>query len=133
MTPSHHILIVDDNPMNRDMLSRRLSREEYAVTTAASGREALEHIHGTNGVDIDLVLLDILMPEMDGYQVLEQLKADSATRDIPVVMLTAVHETETMMSCLELGAVDYLVKPYNAALLKSRISAILAENHCDTK
>ena len=73
----------------------------------------------------DLVLLDVEMPEMDGYQVLEQLKADPRLRDIPVIMISAVEELESVVRCIELGAQDYLPKPFNPVLLHARISACL--------
>jgi len=116
------LLIVDDNAMNRDLLARRLGREGYHITTAVGGRQALELVEKDR---FDLILLDILMPDMDGYEVLEKLKHDDATRDIPVIMLTAVHEVESVKHCIDLGAEDYLIKPFNAVLLKSRIAATL--------
>lgn len=118
----HHLLIVDDNAMNRDMLARRLEREGYHITTAAGGRQALELVGGGR---FDLILLDILMPDMDGYEVLEKLKNNDATREIPVIMLTAVNEVESVKHCIDMGAEDYLIKPFNAVLLKSRIAATL--------
>jgi len=128
------LLIVDDNAMNRDMLARRLEREGYHVTTAAGGRQALELL---DKEEFDLVLLDILMPDMDGYEVLEKLKANEVTRELPVIMLTAVNEVESVKHCIDLGAEDYLIKPFNAVLLKSRIAATLlakakASGHAET-
>ncbi len=124
--PADHsrILIIDDNAMNRDMLSRRLEREGYAVVAASSGREGLDLIASE---DFDLVLLDILMPEMDGYQVLGALKEDPRTFAMPVIMLTAVTDVESVKRCIDLGAADYLIKPFNSDLLKSRIEAVIAE------
>ena len=119
---SFSLLIVDDNAMNRDMLARRLEREGYAITTASGGKAALELLGKQN---FDLVLLDILMPDIDGYQVLEQLKADVRTREIPVVMLTAVHEMDSVVRCFEMGVEDYLTKPFNIPFVKSRISSCL--------
>jgi CheY-like chemotaxis protein len=116
------LLIVDDNAMNRDMLARRLEREGYHITTAAGGLQALELLGQEK---FDLVLLDILMPDMDGYEVLERLKSNDATRQLPVIMLTAVNEVESVKHCIDLGAEDYLIKPFNAVLLKSRIAATL--------
>ena len=116
------LLIVDDNAMNRDMLARRLEREGYHITTAAGGLQALELLGQEK---FDLVLLDILMPDMDGYEVLERLKNNDATRHLPVIMLTAVNEVESVKHCIDLGAEDYLIKPFNAVLLKSRIAATL--------
>lgn len=129
-TEQHHLLIVDDNAMNRDMLARRLEREGYYVTTAIGGRQALDLLEKES---FDLMLLDILMPDMDGYEVLEQLKANDATRDLPVIMLTAVNEVESVKHCIDLGAEDYLIKPFNAVLLKSRIAATLLARGKDTR
>lgn len=121
-TEEHRLLIVDDNAMNRDMLARRLEREGYNITTADGGRQALELV---DKEDFDLILLDILMPDMDGYEVLEKLKNIETTKEIPVIMLTAVNEVESVKHCIDLGAEDYLIKPFNAVLLKSRIAATL--------
>ena len=116
------LLVVDDNEMNRDMLSRRLERQGHRVAIAENGRQALEMIRAE---PFDLMLLDIMMPEMNGYQVLEQLKADPALRHIPVIMISAVDEVESVVRCIELGADDYLPKPFNPVLLKARLGASL--------
>lgn len=117
-----HLLIVDDNEMNRDMLSRRVSREGYTFETAENGRQALEMLAQA---DFDLVLLDIMMPVMDGYQVLEQVKSDPALRHIPIIMISAIDEIENTARCIEMGADDYLPKPFNPTLLRARLSASL--------
>ena len=114
--------MVDDNEINRDMLSRRLVRQGYTPLTAQNGREALERLRAE---PFDLVLLDILMPEMNGYQVLEQLKADPALRHIPVIMISALDEIESVVRCIEIGAEDYLPKPFNPVVLRARIGASL--------
>lgn len=116
------ILVVDDNMVNRDMLQRRLEREGYEVDSAENGIQALEMLERQK---YDLVLLDILMPEMDGYDVLRALKIHKRLKEIPVIMLTAVHEAESVKACIELGAADYLLKPYNTILLKARIASAL--------
>jgi phosphoserine phosphatase RsbU/P len=116
------LLVVDDNEMNRDMLSRRLKRQGYDVGMAVDGREALDML-GQGG--FDLVLLDIMMPEMDGYEVLGRLKADAVMRHIPVIMISAVGETESVVRCIEMGADDYLPKPFNPTLLQARVGASL--------
>ncbi|MEM7025083.1 MAG: adenylate/guanylate cyclase domain-containing protein, partial [Pseudomonadota bacterium] len=95
---------------------------DLEVTEATSGREALEKITHR---PFDLVLLDVMMPEMNGYEVLERLKADEATRHIPVIMISALSELDSVVKCIELGAEDYLPKPFNAVLLNARISASL--------
>ena len=116
------ILVVDDNEMNRNMLSRRLERQGYLVAGAENGRIALETL---NNKKFDLVLLDILMPEMNGFETLERLKADPALKHIPVIMLSALDEIESAVRCIEVGAEDYVPKPFNPVLLRARISASL--------
>jgi adenylate cyclase len=116
------ILVVDDNEGNREMLARRLRRQGYRVEAAADGRQALETLGRTS---VDLVLLDVMMPEMDGYEVLQRLKTDSALRNIPVLMISALDEIEGVVRCIELGAEDYLSKPFDPVLLRARIGACL--------
>ena len=122
----YSLLVVDDNEMNRDLLSRRLERQGYRVTVAVDGRQALEFL---NREDFHLVLLDIMLPVMNGYQVLEQLKADQSLSHIPVIITTALDEADGKATCMELGAEDYLTKPFNPVLLKSRISDCLERHH----
>lgn len=124
MNPSEAaLLVVDDIEDNRYTLTRRLNREGYTnLTTAANGREALELLQGK---PIDLILLDIMMPDMNGYEVLERLKADPNLRHIPVIMISAVDEIESVIRCVELGAEDYLSKPFNPTLLRARVGASL--------
>lgn len=115
------LLVVDDNEDNRYTLTRRLAREGYAdVATVNNGREALELLRAK---PIDLVLLDIMMPGMNGYEVLEHMKADPQLRHIPVIMISAVDEVESVVRCIELGAEDYLSKPFNPTLLRARVGA----------
>jgi phosphoserine phosphatase RsbU/P len=117
------LLVVDDNEDNRYTLTRRLAREGYEnVAIAVDGREALEKLqsHPT-----DLVLLDVMMPEMNGYEVLERMKVDPALRDIPVIMISALSEMDSVIRCIELGAEDYLSKPFNPTLLRARVGASL--------
>jgi sigma-B regulation protein RsbU (phosphoserine phosphatase) len=116
------LLVVDDNEMNRDLLSRRLRQEGHFVTTANDGRQALERIHAE---PFDLVLLDVMMPEMDGYRVLEQLRQEQWLFRLPVIMISAISELDSVVRCIELGATDYLPKPFNAVLLKARVAATL--------
>ncbi|HEX2905391.1 MAG TPA: response regulator [Phototrophicaceae bacterium] len=116
------ILVVDDNEMNRDMLSRRLERQGQRSMVAEDGVHALELLRAHN---FDLILLDIMMPRLNGYQVLEQVKADAALRHIPVIMISAVDDLDSVVKCIELGAEDYLFKPFNPILLKARIHASL--------
>jgi adenylate cyclase len=120
--PSAKLLAVDDDPMNRDMLARRLDKLGYEVTDAANGREALQKLKDGN---FDLVLLDILMPDLDGFQTLEFMKADPRLRHVPVIMLTALDDVASTVRCIEAGAEDYVPKPFNPTVLRARISASL--------
>jgi adenylate cyclase len=116
------ILVVDDNASNRDLLSRRLQREGYRVTSVEGGAAALTMIAAEG---FDLVLLDLMMPGMSGFEVLSRLKADGATRHIPVIMISALDELDSTVRCIEAGAEDYLPKPFNPVLLRARINACL--------
>jgi adenylate cyclase len=116
------ILVVDDNTSNRDLLFRRLSHDGHYVARADSGRRALEILEVE---DIDLILLDLLMPDLNGFEVLELLKADDRLHDIPVIMMSGLQETDSVIRCIEAGAEDYLAKPFNPVLLRARISACL--------
>jgi signal transduction histidine kinase len=117
-----HLLVVDDDPANREVLCRRLERQGHEVKTVSSGRDAMRIL---GEAEFDLVLLDIMMPEMDGYEVLSRIKADSALQHIPVIMVSALNELQSVVRCVEAGAEDYLTKPFNATLLKARIGACL--------
>ena len=119
---SGSILVVDDNEINRDLLSRYLGRLGHAVQVAPNGRQALEMI--ATGA-FDLVLLDIMMPELNGYQVLQHLKDSETWRDLPVIMISALDEIDSAVRCIELGAEDYLRKPFNPVLLRARVQACL--------
>ncbi len=122
-TDGSAILVVDDNENNRYTLTRRLNREGYGnLAEATNGREALDRLADGR---FDLVLLDIMMPEMDGYEVLERMKADTGLRHIPVIMISALDEIDSVVRCIDLGAEDYLSKPFNRVLLKARIGACL--------
>jgi len=113
------LLVVDDIENNRVALTMRLELAGYgSVEQAANGREALERLRERR---FDLVLLDIMMPEMDGYQVLAEMRVDTDLREIPVIMISALDEIDSVVRCIELGAADYLSKPFNPALLKARI------------
>jgi adenylate cyclase len=117
------LLVVDDNEDNRYTLTHRLKREGYTnLTTANDGRQALELLQSQR---FDLVLLDIMMPELNGYEVLERLKTDPQLRHIPVIMISAVDEMASVVRCIELGAEDYLPKPFDATLLRARVGASL--------
>jgi sigma-B regulation protein RsbU (phosphoserine phosphatase) len=116
------VLVVDDVENNRDVLSRRLERQGYSVATAENGRQALAKLQAET---FDLVLLDIMMPEMDGYEVLRCLKTDEALRHIPIIMISALSELDSVVRCIGMGAEDYLPKPFEPTLLKARIGACL--------
>ena len=116
------LLVVDDNEINRDLLSRYLARLGHTVQAAPDGRRALEMI--ATGA-FDLVLLDIMMPELNGYQVLQHLKDSPNWRDLPVIMISALDEMDSVVRCIELGAADYLSKPFNPVLLRARVGACL--------
>ena len=116
------VLVVDDNEVNRDLLARRVRRQGHTVAIAEDGVEALELLEKQ---PFDLVLLDIMMPRMNGYQVLEHLKNDPNLRHIPVIVISAVDDINSVVECIELGAEDYLPKPFNAVLLTARISNCL--------
>ena len=122
----YSLLVVDDNEMNRDLFTRRLERQGYQVTVAVDGLQALEKLHQA---DFDLVLLDIMLPVMNGYQVLEHLKADESLSQVPVIIATSLDEADGKARCMALGADDYLTKPINPGMLKSRISDCLARHH----
>lgn len=118
------ILVVDDDPVNRTMLTRLLEQDEYRVETAADGRRALEMLHAD---PFDVVLLDVLMPEMDGYEVLACMKQDDVLRHIPILMITALDDVESAARCIETGADDYLPKPFDPVVLRARIRAGLSK------
>lgn len=121
--PTPALLVVDDNEDNRLMLSTRLAKLGYTdVSTANDGVEALARI-GERAYD--LVLLDVMMPNLNGYQVLERLKAENRLTDLPVIMVSALTEMESVIRCIELGAEDYLPKPLNPTLLRARVGACL--------
>ncbi len=116
------ILVVDDDEGNRDVLSRRLLRDGCEVMLAETGRQALRM---ARRYSFDLILLDIMMPEMDGIMVLAELRTDPELRRLPVVMISAVDDIESVVRCIELGADDYLMKPFNPVLLRARVNALL--------
>ncbi len=123
MAAAPRLLVVDDIEDNRFTLTRRLNRQGYEdIVEAANGREALEALRDRR---FDLVLLDVMMPEMNGYETLERIKTDPSLRDIPVIMISALDEMDSVVKCIKLGAEDYLPKPFNATLLQARVGASL--------
>lgn len=123
-TGKARVLVVDDEAENRDLLGRRLLREGYTVVSAGGGHEALALVARET---VDVVLLDVMMPDLDGLSVLEQLKADPATHDVPVIMISALDDLSSIARCIEAGAVDYLPKPFEPVVLRARLAASLAE------
>ena len=114
------ILVVDDDPVNRALLARTLEAMGHRVDTAANGREALNLL---DELEPDVVLLDIVMPELDGVTVLERIKEDADLRAMPVIMVSALEDFDSVIRCIELGAEDYLQKPFDPVLLRARIRA----------
>jgi class 3 adenylate cyclase len=119
---SGRILVVDDTEANRDLLSRRLRRQGHTVATADGGRSALEAVAKSQ---FDLVLLDLMMPDINGLEVLNQLKANPVDQHIPVMMISALDEIDSIVRCIEAGAEDYIPKPFDPVLLGARIGASL--------
>jgi CheY-like chemotaxis protein len=117
------VLVVDDGELNRRVLVRALETEGHAAEQAADGRAALELLRAGA---FDVVLLDLVMPEMDGYQTLAAIKADDAMRHVPVIVISGIDELGSVVRCIEMGATDYLPKPFNGALLRARVNASLA-------
>ena len=125
-TGGGRILVVDDTRLNRSVLVRALEEQGYQAREAADGRAALELLASADGGTVDVVLLDLEMPELDGYEVLRRMKADDALRHIPVIVISAVDELDSVVRCIEMGAADYLPKPFDGSILRARLSASLA-------
>lgn len=125
MKPSYepgHMLVVDDNRVNRLLLTHALEQNGHRVSTAENGRIAMDMLRAKT---YDVILLDIDMPEMNGFEVLEALLKDDHLRDLPVIMTSASDELDRVVKCIEMGAEDYLVKPLNPVLLRARVNASL--------
>ena len=120
------ILVVDDTPFNRQLLARLLRGLGHEPVEAEDGRQALARLRDVAAPPIDVILLDIVMPEMDGYEVLAALRDDPALRHLPVIVITGVDELDSVVRCLEMGAADYLPKTVDPAILKARIASSLA-------
>jgi two-component system cell cycle response regulator len=116
------VLVVDDDSVNRMLLARTLERDGHRVSTATNGRQALELLRSQ---PVDVVLLDVVMPEMDGCETLARIQGDSRLRHIPVVMVSALDEVETVVRCIEMGAEDYLPKPFDPVILRARLTGCL--------
>jgi DNA-binding response OmpR family regulator len=120
------LLIVDDDENNRNILCRRLKKEGYTVISAYDGQEALNLLRFER---FDMILLDVMMPDIDGYEVLLRIKADSNSLDTPVIMISAIGDKDSIINCLGLGASDYLLKPYNMDIVNARIRRCLGKWH----
>jgi class 3 adenylate cyclase len=120
------ILVVDDTRLNRSILGRALETQGHEVIEAENGRVAMELLEMEGASGIDVVLLDLEMPEMDGYETLRRIKAAESLRHLPVIVISAVDELDSVVRCIEMGAADYLPKPFNAAVLRARVTTSLA-------
>jgi len=123
--PAPIALVVDDSPVNRKLLARHLDGLGIESREASDGAAALQLLRA-GGADIAVVLLDVVMPELDGYETLAAIKADEALRHLPVIMISGVDELASVLRCIELGATDYLAKPFDPAILGARVRASLA-------
>ncbi len=121
---SASILVVDDDEINRMVLSHDLEREGHRVTAVEDGGRALEALRAQ---PFDVVLLDVLMPELDGYETLARIERDEKLRHVPVIMVSALEDIESVVRCIELGAADYLPKPFDPVLLRARINGCLTK------
>jgi len=126
-TPPGRILVIDDVASNRDLLRRRLESAGHEVILAGSGGEALDALGGAGGSagEVDLILLDILMPDINGIELLSRLKVHATWQRIPVVMVSGLKETDAVIRCIEAGADDYLTKPFDPVILRARVNASL--------
>lgn len=120
------ILVVDDTDDVRDLLRMQLEFQGHQVLEAHNGRQAIEMLRQR---PFDLMLLDIMMPEMNGYDVLEQMRTEPGLQRVPVVVISAVQDLESVVRCIELGAADYLPKPFKTTLLRARVGALLEQKH----
>ena len=127
-----NILVVDDNKNNTDLLDKRLSKKGHTVTSANNGKEALLRLKiDRNGFDV--VLLDIVMPEMNGYEVLKYIKNDKRFFEIPVIMISSMDDTDSIYRCIEIGADDYITKPFEKSILDARITSCIEKKHLRDK
>ncbi|SVB15666.1 uncharacterized protein METZ01_LOCUS168520, partial [marine metagenome] len=127
-----NILVVDDNKNNTDLLDKRLSKKGHNVITANNGKEALLRL--TTDIDgVDVILLDIVMPEMNGYEVLKFIKNDKRFFEIPVIMISSMDDTDSIYRCIEIGADDYITKPFEKSILDARISSCIEKKHLRDK
>ena len=123
MSGSGRVLVVDDTLFNRRLLVRLLASIGHEAVEADNGREALALLHDPDAPPVDVVMLDIVMPEMDGYETLAALKADERLRDLPVIVISGVDELASVVRCIRMGAADYLPKTVDPEILRARIEA----------
>lgn len=123
MSTAGRVLVVDDERMNRMIARRPIEADGHMVVEAENGLVALEVLHGQ---PIDVVLLDLVMPELDGYATLERIKADPELGHLPVIVVSAVDQLASVVRCIEMGATDYLTKPFEVAILRARLASSLA-------
>ena len=125
-TPGGRVLVVDDAAVNRLLIARLLAEQGHRSTAAADGQAALDLLSDPDAEPFDVVLLDLVMPGLDGYATLERMKASAALAHLPVIVISAVDELDSVVRCIELGALDYLPKPVDPAILRARVTAALA-------
>ena len=125
--PAGRVLVVDDDALSRKLLRRAAENEGYWVAEAGTGVEALGLL--ASDADVDVVLLDVEMPELDGEATLSRIKSDETLRHLPVIMVSGVDDLATVVRCIEVGATDYLPKPFDPAILRARLTTSLAEKH----
>lgn len=121
------VLVVDDSVVNRKLLDRALRAEGHSTLLAEDGEQCLRLLAEPRDPVIDVVLLDLVMPGLDGFATLERIKSDEALRHLPVIVISAVDETASVARCIEMGATDYLPKPFAVPILRARVSASLAD------
>ena len=121
------ILVVDDSAVNRMVLTKALTADGHTSLTAEHGLQALELLQADGEPGVDVVLLDLEMPELDGYETLTRIKSDPRLRHLPVIVVSSVEDLDSVVRCIKIGATDYLSKPFNAEVLRARLNASLAE------
>lgn len=120
------ILVIEDNEMNRELLARRLEKEGYRVTKADDGYLGLGML---DVKEFDLVMLDLLMPNIDGFEVLDKMQAHPRWKNIPVIVITSINDVDTAAECIKKGAADYLTKPFHSVILLARVESTLEKNY----
>ncbi len=121
-----HVLVVEDALVNRMLLERLLREQGHAVTAVEDGQEALDLLAAADDPGVDVVLLDLVMPRLDGYGTLERMKSEPRLAHLPVIVISSVDELDSVVRCIELGALDYLPKPVDPSILRARLNAALA-------